>query len=368
MLRATRSGVARGYGDAGRLDMSDPRHVARPRRCDGTTGVRRAARHRAGYQRSRALTVAAELGIADLLRDGPRGVDDLAASTGTQAPTLYRLLRALASIGVFHEDAEQCFRLTPMSEYLRRDHPLSVDPAARMFGADYEWRAWGELGHSVKTGENAAVHALGMDVWEHRRRHPEHGEIFDATMRTFSRANDAGVLAAHDFGRYAVIADIGGGTGAVLASVLAAHPSARGILFDQAQVVAAAGPVLDKAGVADRVDVVPGDFFAAVPEGADASLLVRILHDWTDVDAVRILRTVRAAMAPDSRLLVLDAVVGPPNEDAPVKFLDLMMLASAGGRERAEPEWVSLLAEGGLAFVAATRATANLHVIEAKPA
>ncbi|WP_219414352.1 methyltransferase [Pseudonocardia nigra] len=318
-----------------------------------------------GYQRSRALTVAAELGIADLLADGPRPADDLAAATGTHAPTLYRVLRALASIGVFSEDADRRFALTAMGEYLRRDHPLSVDPAARMFGAEYEWRAWGELAHSVRTGETAAVHALGTDVWEYRRRHPEHGEIFDATMRTFSRADNAGLLAAHDFGRYGTVADIGGGTGAVLAAVLSAHPATRGILFDQEQVVADAGPVLRRAGVADRVDVVPGDFFDTIPEGADAYLLVRILHDWMDEEAARILRGVRAAMAPGARVLVVDAVVGPPNEDPAAKSLDLMMLVSVGGRERTEAEWTTLLTAAGLDLVAVTRATPNKHVIEA---
>lgn len=321
-----------------------------------------------GYQRSRALTVIAELGIADLLHDGPRHVDDLAAATSTHAPALYRVLRALASIGVFIEDTGQRFALSAMGDYLRRDHPLSLDPAARMFGADYEWRAWGELGHSVATGETAAVHALGMDVWEHRRLHPEQGEVFDAAMRTFSRGDNAGVLAAHDFGRYKLIADIGGGTGAVLAAVLAAHPGTRGILFDQPQVVAAADPVLRDADVADRVTVVPGDFFDSVPKGADAYLLARILHDWADEDALRILTGIRAAMTPEARLLIIDAVVGPPNEDPLVKFLDLMMLVSAGGRERTEAEWRGLLADAGLEFVAATRATPNKHVIEARPA
>jgi hypothetical protein len=321
-----------------------------------------------GYQRSRAVTVVAELGIADLLRDGPLHVDDLAAATSTHAPTLYRVLRALAALGIFIEDGEQRFALSGMGEYLRRDHPLSVDPAARMFGADYEWRAWGELRHSVETGENAAVHALGMDVWEYRRLHPEQGEVFDAAMRTFSRGDNAGVLVAHDFGRYKVIADIGGGTGAVLAAVLAAHSGSRGILVDQPQVIAAADPVLRDAGVADRVTVIPGDFFDRVPEGADAYMLVRILHDWADPDALRILTTIRAAMTPAARLLVIDAVVGPPNEDPLVKFLDLMMLVSAGGRERTEAEWRALLTEAGLEFVSATRATPNKHVIEARPA
>ncbi|HYH29264.1 MAG TPA: methyltransferase [Pseudonocardia sp.] len=320
------------------------------------------------YQRSRALTVVAELGIADLLQGGPRDADDLAAATGSHAPSLYRLLRALAAIGIFTEDACRRFTLTAMGQYLRRDHPLSVDPAARMFGADYEWRAWGELAHSVRTGGNAAVHALGCDVWEYRRRHSEDGEIFDATMRTFSRADSVDLLAAHDFSRYDVIADVGGGTGAVLAALLAAHRSVRGILFDQPHVVAGADPVLRGAGVADRVTVLPGDFFAYVPPGADAYVLARILHDWPDEDAVRILRRVRAAMGPNGRLLLLESVVGPPNEDALTKFLDLMMLVSAGGRERTEDEWRALLAGGGLELVGTARATPNKHVIEAAPA
>jgi hypothetical protein len=254
-----------------------------------------------------------------------------------------------------------------MGNYLCRDHPLSVDPATRMFGADYEWRAWGELAHSVRTGENAATYALGCDVWAHRRRHPEHGKVFDASMRTFSRETSAGVLAAHDFGRYGVIADIGGGTGAVLAAVLAAHPSVRGILFDQPHVVAGADPVLRAAAVADRVRVVPGDFFAEVPAGADAYVLARVLHDWTDEDAVRILHSVRAAMALEARLLLVEAVVGPPNEDPAAKFLDLMMLVSAGGRERTEDEWRVLLAAADLELTAGTRATVSRHVLEAVP-
>ena len=164
-----------------------------------------------------------------------------------------------------------------------------------------------------------------------------------------------------------MVADVGGGTGAVLASVLAANDSARGILFDQPHVVAEADAVLRSAGVAERVTVVPGDFFTHVPEGADAYVLVRILHDWADDDAVRILRSVRAAMRPDARLLVVEAVAGPPNEDPLAKFLDLMMLVSAGGRERTEAEWSALLTAGGFAVAAASRAATNKHVIEAVP-
>jgi hypothetical protein len=192
--------------------------------------------------------------------------------------------------------------------------------------------------------------------------------VFDAAMRALSRADSAGILAAHDFGKYGAVADIGGGTGAVLAAVLAAHPAVRGILFDQPQVVSGAGGVLGAAGVAERVRVVAGDFFVEVPSGADAYILARILHDWSDEDAARILCRVRAAMAADARLILLEGVVGPPNEDPLVKFLDVMMLVSAGGRERTEAEWRELLAGADLELVGATRAGPARHVIEAVPA
>jgi hypothetical protein len=319
------------------------------------------------FQRSRALTVAAELGVADLLGNGPRAVPDLADGTGTDPSALYRLLRALASIGVFFEDEQQRFSLTDMGQYLRTDHPLSLDPVARFLGADYEWKAWEELGHSVRTGQNASVHALGHDVWEHRRTRSADNAIFDAAMRTLSRAQLGPLLAAHDFGRYRHLVDIGGGTGALLTGILREHPGVRGTLFDQPHVVRGAAPVLESAGVADRVTVVAGDFFTQVLAGADAYLLRKILHDWDDAHCLRILRTVRQAATSNSRLLIVEAVVGPPNEDPHSKFLDLMMLVSAGGCERTEPQWQTLLAEGGFHLERITAAAPANHIIEAVP-
>ncbi len=311
--------------------------------------------------------MAAQLGIADLLRDGSVAVAELALSTDSNEETLYRLLRALASIGVFHEDSERRFGLTVMGDYLRTDHSLSVASVACMFGADYEWKAWGELLHAVRSGENAAVHALGVDVWEYLRQHPADNDEFDAAMRTFSSGDAAGLLGAYEFARHQIIADIGGGTGAALAAILQQFPTMRGILFDQPQVVANAGPLFERADVTDRVEVVSGDFFEAVPPGADAYMLRRVLHDWRDTESIRILDCIRRAIGTDARLLVVDAVVGPPNEDPAVKFLDLMMLVSAGGQERTAPEWTALLAAGGFQWASATRATPNLHVIEAVP-
>jgi hypothetical protein len=219
----------------------------------------------------------------------------------------------------------------------------------------------------VRTGENAATRALGMDVWEYRRRNPEDGEIFDAAMRTMSRSSAPSEVAAFDFGRFATIADIGGGIGAMLSTILQAHPLVRGVLFDQAQVVTGAPPVLRQAGVEDRVTIIPGNFFAHIPPGADAYLLRRILHDWVDDKCIEILRRIRQATAPSARLIVIDCVVGPPNEDPLAKFLDLMMLVSAGGRERTEPEWGDLLAAGGFMLESVTRGSVNSHIFVGVP-
>jgi len=320
-----------------------------------------------GYQRSQALAVAAELGIADAVAAGSRSAAELASVTATDPAALYRLLRALASIGVLHEDEHGCFALTAMGELLRRDHPQSIDPAVRMFCADYQWRAWGELGFSVRTGGNAAVHALGMDVWEYRRRNPGDGAVFDAAMRTMAASYAAGIVDAYNFGRHAVIADVGGGTGTLLAAILQAHPAVKGILAEQPQVLLEAPSVLAAAGVEGRVRLVECDFFAAVPPGADAYLLLRVLHDWGDEDAVQILRRVREAMDVSARLLVVDAVVGPPNEDALTKFLDMMMLVSAGGRERTTGEWIAVLGAAGFRLESVVQAGPGRAILEAVP-
>jgi len=321
-----------------------------------------------GYQRSRALMAATELGIADLLRAGPRPVADLAQATRTHEPTLYRLLRALASVGVFHEDSERCFSLTSTGQLLRSDASASVGAVARFFGRDYHWTAWGHLLHSVRTGDNASQAALDTDVWTYRERHPEENEIFNAAMAALSRAGAASELAAYDFGRHRIIADIAGGTGALLSAILRKHPDSRGILFDQPHVVAAARTILEREGVADRVRIESGSFFERVPSGADAYIMRRILHDWLDAEALAILRCCRPAMRPDARLLLIESVVGPPNVDPQSKFLDLLMLVSAGGRERTESEWRALLAEGGFDLRQVHPAGPTSAVIEAWPA
>jgi hypothetical protein len=298
------------------------------------------------YRVSQAIHVAASLGIADLLADGPRSSDDLARETETHAPSLYRLLRALASEGIFRELPERRFALTPKAELLRTGVPGSLQAWAALIGRPHFWQGWGNLMHSVTTGESGVKHVLGMDNWTFRAQNPEETAIFDRAMTAMTRALSPAVVAGYDWGRFAVVADIAGGHGAQLADILVGHPSVRGILFDQPHVVAGAREVLDAAGVAPRCEVVSGSFFESVP-AADAYILKNILHDWYDEDCGRILRTIRQAAPEDARLLVIERVIAAPNEGAEAKLSDLNMLVSPGGMERTQTEFEVVLAGGG---------------------
>jgi len=299
------------------------------------------------YQVSQAIHVAATLGIADLLEDGSRSADELAEATGTYAPSLYRLLRALASVGVFTEQGDGRFGSTPLAEYLRTDAPGSLRAWARLIGQPYVWASWGHLLHSVRTGEPAFPDLHGTNVWEHRAAHPEEGAIFDAAMTDLSAPVAEAVAQSYDFSRIGVLADVGGGEGGLLAAILAANPALRGVLFDQPHVVATAGALLERAGVADRCEVVGGSFLETVPEGADAYLLKSVIHDWDDAAAIEILRTCRAAMADTARLLVVEPVIQPGNEPDRAKFSDLNMLVMLGGRERTADDFERLYTEAG---------------------
>jgi O-methyltransferase/methyltransferase family protein len=313
-----------------------------------------------GYQVTQAIHVAATLGIADLLRDGPRDSEALAAQTATHAPSLHRVLRALASVGVLHEDDDGRFALTPIGDCLRSDAPEPVGGWAAFVGRPYHWQAWGALLHGVQTGENAFRSVHGADVWAYRAEHPEEGAIFDAAMTAIMLRANGHLLAAYDFGRFATVVDVGGGRGAFLSAILEANPGMRGVLFDQPQVV-------EGADVGERGEVVGGSFFEAVPEGADAYVLKAVLHDWEDDDALRILRSCRAAMAPAAVLLVVERDLGAPNENPDAKLSDLNMMVGAGGRERTRDEFATLLAAGGFELASATPTAIGLSVFEGRP-
>jgi O-methyltransferase/methyltransferase family protein len=322
-----------------------------------------------GYQVTQAIHVAATLGIADLLREGPHTSAELADQTETHAPSLHRVLRALAAVGVLHEGNDGRFALTEIGECLRSDAPEPVGGWAAYVGLPSHFAAWANLLHAVRTGESAFRSAHGdTTVWEYRARHPEDGAIFDWAMTDITQRANRHLLEAHDFARFGSVVDVGGGHGALVAALLSAHPQMRGVVFDQPHVVAGARAVLEAAGVADRCEVVGGSFFDAIPAGADAYVLKAILHDWDDEDAVRILRSCREAIAADGALLVVERELGAPNENPDGKLSDLNMMVGPGGLERTRDEFADLLAAGGFALQRTVPTTIGLSVFEARPA
>ena len=316
------------------------------------------------FKVSQAIYVAVELGIPDLLGDGVRTSDDLAAASGAHPPTLYRLLRALASVGVLHEGPSRDFSLTPTAHSLRSDAPRSIAGWARLQGQGYFWGAWGNLLHSVRTGENAFRAMHGEDVWSYRSTRPELNAIFNEAM--VSRTNQAteAILDAYDFSGFKTIVDIGGGSGALLAMILTRHKDSSGVVFDQPHVVEGARPTLMEAGMADRCTTVGGNMFESVPGGADAYTMKSILHDWTDEECVQILETVKTAMEPHAKLLILENIVGPPNEDSFTKLSDLNMLVLPGGLERTKDEWQRLLDSVGFRISSIVPTAAGIAIIE----
>jgi hypothetical protein len=320
-----------------------------------------------GYQISHALHAAAALGIADLLVAGTDSVVELAIATETQVDPLYRLLRALAAAGVFREQPDRRFTLTALGECLRSDASDPVGPWAMHAGQAYVHRAWEALLHSLRTGETAFHHVHGADVWDYRARHPEQSAIFDRAMSGISRRVAEAVVNTCDFGRFRRVVDVGGGEGVLLAYILAAHPTVRGVLFDLPHVVARAAPVLDAAGVTGRCDVVAGDFFAGVPECGDAYVLKGILHDWDNATATAILRSCRRAIAPGGALLVIERLIAPSNEGADAKFSDLNMLVLPGGRERTCQDFEALFIASGFRLMDVVATATRMSVLRAEP-
>ena len=320
-----------------------------------------------GYQVSQAIHVAAALGLADLLVEGPRTSDELADAAGAHPPSLYRLLRALASVGVLREENGRRFSLTPLGDALRSDAPEPIAGWAAFVGRPSYWQAWGHLLHSVLTGENAFGHVHGTDVWRYRAARPEESEIFDRAMTDLTRGVDRTIVEAHDFGRYGTVVDVGGGRGAFVAAVLTRYPAVKGILFDQPHVVATAEEMFREEGLADRCRVVAGSFFEAVPEGGDAYVLKAVIHDWEDEEAAAILRSCRRAIPPHGALLVIERVVGQTNTDPEAAFSDLNMLVSPGGRERTIEEFGNLFALAGFRLGEVTPTPSGYRVIQGQP-
>ena len=319
-----------------------------------------------GYWISQAIYVAAKLRLADLTADGPVSSEDLAAATKSHAPSLHRLLRALASIGVFTETTPGSFALTPLADLLRTGTPDSMRALAITYNEE-QYRAWGDMLYSVQTGKPAFEHEFGMPVFTYFAEHPEPSRVFNEAMTSWTNQLVIGVVNAYDFSPFGTVVDVGGGHGALLASILERNPDMHGILFDQLHVVAEAGDHLVAAGVADRTMTVSGDFFVAVPSGGDAYVLSQILHDWDDERCGTILRQCRQAMPDHGKLLIVELVL--PSGDEPFfgKWLDLHMLAIPGGRERTADEYDALFRDAGFARMRVVPTQAGPSVVEAVP-
>ena len=319
-----------------------------------------------GYWVSQSVYVAAKLGLADLLSDGPRSHQELATAARAHAPALYRLLRALASVGVFAETDPGSFALTPAAALLRTDTPDSMRALAIMYGEE-QYRAWGDMLRSVQTGEVAFERMFGTSYFAYLAQQPASNETFNRAMTGWSARLDQAILAAYDFSPFDTVVDVGGGHGRLLGAVLRAHPGLRGVLFDQPHVVDEAGPQLREAGVADRCRIVGGDFFREVPAGGDLYILAQIVHDWDDERASTILRSCRRAIGPTGRLLLAEMVIAPGDAPDIGKFLDLHMLALLGGRERTEAEYRALLAAAGFDLTTVLPTPTGTSLVEAIP-
>jgi O-methyltransferase domain/Dimerisation domain len=300
-----------------------------------------------GYQVSQALHVLTVLGIPDRLADGPCSSQDLAVAVGATDGPLYRLLRAVAAIGILEELPQRRFALTELGDGLRSDVPGSLAGWAAFVGREYYWAAWSRLIDGVRTGGHAFRLEHGTDPWSYRQTHPEEIPIFHRAMNSVSGQVADSLASAYDFSRFRTIVDVGGGGGALIAAILGRHPGVRAVLFDLPQMVADARPFIEQAGFAARCELVGGSFFDCVPSGGDAYLLKSVLHDWYDADVKRILDVCHAAMRPNAVLLVIERLLAPPNEGAAGKFSDLNMLVAAGGCERTADEWEAVLHAGG---------------------
>jgi hypothetical protein len=321
-----------------------------------------------GFMFTASLYPVAKLKIADLLADGPLPVTDLAQKTGSNADALYRVLRLLASAGVFAESAGKVFALTPMSDFLRADTPGSLRDMLLWMGNRFHFKVWSEMSYSIKTGKPAVEHVYGKPCFDAIFGDPEIAYDFNTAMTCFSRQIAPALLEAYDFSGIGTLMDVAGGHGAILCEVLSRYPGMKGILFDMPNVIEEANCHICSLKMDHRCETVTGDFFEQIPSGADAYYMQHIIHDWADEPALKILANCRRALEgqKDGRLIIVDTVVPETSEPHFSKILDLEMLLMPGGRERTEREWRELFAKAGFEIARIVPMPAAESVIEAR--
>ena len=314
-----------------------------------------------------ALTLAANLGIADLLAEGPQTSDWLAQATSTHPPSLYRVLRLLSSFGVFSEIDPGRFAQTASSDLLRAGTLDSLRSWVQMTGLLVWPQTFAAALHSVKTGQPALKHVVGTEFFEYLETHPREGTVFSAAMSDFGRGVSQAVVQAYDFSNVGTIVDVGGGHGTLLSAILRGNAHLKGILFDLPHVADGARGLMASAGIADRCEIQGGDFFAEVPAGGDVYILSWIIHDWDRGRAVSILKRCRQAMPTTGRLLLVEAVIPPGNEPHAGKIMDFVMLTALGGQERTKEQYEDLLQEAGFRLSAVVQTASPMSVIEGRP-
>ena len=317
---------------------------------------------------AQAVQVAAELRIADALTEEPLHLEALADRVGADPDALRRLMRALISRGVFRQRRDGRYDLTALANALRSDAQFSMYQWARVVGSPQHREHWSLLLESVKSGKATLPQLRGKEAFEYLRDEPELAEVLHDAMTTLTDLAAVTVVATYDFGRYRTIVDVGGGQGGLLATILAATPNARGVVYDLPEVAAGAPELLRRRGVEHRARVEGGSFFDSVPSGGDAYVLKSIIHDWPDGQAVEILRNVRAAAGADARVLLVELVLPEHERDFTGKWVDLEMLLVANGRERSAAEYRDLLRQGGFRMTRVVQTASPFSIVEATPA
>lgn len=314
---------------------------------------------------ARVVYAAAILDLVDHLAAGPRSAEDLAGLIGAHAPSLHRLMRSLASLGILAERPDHRFALTGLGEALKTGAPGSARASVLTAGSPWFQGAFEQIVYSVQTGKTGFEKAHGMPVFDYLAQHPADASLFSETMIGFHGQEPPAVAEAYDFSSFDTVVDVGGATGNLLAAILLRHKGPRGILFDRPYVVADAPALLEARGVTGRVTIEAGDFFETVPSGADAYVLSHIIHDWSEAQCLTILGHVRKAMKPDGRLLLVEMVL--PAGDTPHlgKILDMVMLVLPGGQERTEEEYRPLLAKAGFQVTRVIPTNSAVSIVEA---
>jgi O-methyltransferase domain/Dimerisation domain len=314
---------------------------------------------------ARTVYAAAKLGVADQLASGPKSAAQIAGALHVHAPSLHRLMRTLASLGILTEQTEQRFALTELGGALKTGAPGSARSSVMFAGSPAAQSGWDHILYSVETGKPGFDKAQGVAFFDYLANHPEEASLFSEMMVGIHNQEPAAVAAAYDFSVFSTIADVGGATGNMLAAVLSHHARPRGILFDRPHVVTDAPALLDARGVSNRVTIEPGDFFKSVPIGADAYILSHIIHDWDEDRCMTILGNVRNAMTPDGRLLLVEMVLPLGDVPHPGKMLDMTMLVGMGGQERTEAEYGSLLSQAGFKLLRVVQTESAASIVEA---